>query len=243
MPDNLDLPSAAPTTKALPDAGTNTSGQGKLYPLPEGVAGWSWGAFIFSWVWAIGNRTWWGLFGLIPGVGLVVRVLLGMNGRRSAWQNRRWNSVEHFNRVQRRWSMAGGALLGLALAGIVAAIAIPIHQDRQLRQPLETAFVHANKAAQAVGGYIEAKRAVPHSLDEAGFSEPLPAGIQHLAIDPRSGELRVTVNLARLRGKDFYLMPATGADGAVSWRCLHGGIPERLLPQPCRGNPTGELEL
>ena len=242
MPDNLDLPTAAPTPEAPPDAGTNTSGQGKLHPLPEGVAAWSWGAFLLSWVWAIGNRTWWGLFGLIPGVGLVVRVLLGMHGRRWAWQNRRWDSVAHFQRVQRRWSVAGG-LLVLVLAGIVTAVAIPIHQDRQLRQALETAVLHANKAAQAVGRHIESNRSLPRSLDQAGFTEPLPDSIEHLAIDPRSGDLKVTVSAPSLRGKGFYLMPATGTDGRVSWRCRHGEIPARLLPKQCGDNPTGELEL
>lgn len=242
MPHNLDLPTAASTPEASPDAGTNTSGQGKLHPLPEGVAAWSWGAFLLSWVWAIGNRTWWGLLGLIPGVGLVVRVLLGMHGRRWAWQNRRWGSVAHFQRVQRRWSVAGG-LLVLALAGIVTAVALPIHQDRQLRQELESALLHANKAAQAVGRYTESSRSLPRSLGEAGFSEPLPASMEGLAIDPRSGELRVTVNAASLRGKGFILRPTTGADGKLSWRCLHGEIPARLLPKQCGDNPTGELEL
>lgn len=76
----------------------NTSGQGRLARLPDGVAGWSWGGFVFSWIWAIPNRTWWGLLGLVPGIGLVVRVLLGMKGRQSAWQSRRWDSVAHFRR-------------------------------------------------------------------------------------------------------------------------------------------------
>jgi len=242
MPDNLDLPTAAPTPEASPDAGTNTSGQGKRHPLPEGVAGWSWGAFLLSWIWAIGNRTWWGLLGLIPGVGLVVRVVLGMNGRRWAWRNRRWDSVAHFNRVQRRWSVAG-AVVGLAVAGLVAAVALPIHQDRQLRQELETALAHANKAAQAIGRHIESNGSLPRSLGEAGSSEPLPASIEHLAIDPGSGQLKVTVSAASLRGKGFYLRPTTGADGKVSWRCRHGEVPARLLPKQCGDNPTGELEL
>lgn len=242
MPDKLDLPSAAPSPAASFDAGNNTSGQGRQHPLPEGVAAWSWGAFLLSWIWAIGNRTWWGLLGLVPGVGLVVRVVLGMHGRRWAWQNRRWDSVAHFQRVQRRWSLAG-ALLALALAGIVAAVALPIHQDRQLRQELETAYLHAQKAAQAVGSYAESKRTLPRTVGETGFGEPPPASVQGLAIDPRSGELKVTVSAASLRGKGFLLRPTTGADGAVRWRCLHGEIPARLLPKQCGDNPTGELEL
>ncbi len=25
--------------------------------IPDGIKGWSWGAFLLSWIWAIGNRT------------------------------------------------------------------------------------------------------------------------------------------------------------------------------------------
>jgi len=95
--------------------------------LPAGVAGWSWGAFAFSWIWAIGNRTWWGLLGLVPGVGLVMRVVLGVKGREWAWRSRNWDSVDHFRRVQRRWSIAAGVCL--VLLALVAALALPTHQQ------------------------------------------------------------------------------------------------------------------
>ena len=105
----------------------NTPGQGGLERLPEGVAGWSWGGFVFSWIWAIPNRTWWGLLGLVPGVGLVVRVLLGMKGRQSAWRNGRWDGVEHFRRVQRRWSMAAGVAVAVVAIALAALFTLSAH--------------------------------------------------------------------------------------------------------------------
>lgn len=107
----------------------NSSGTGRQAALPEGVAGWSWGAFVFSWVWAIGNRTPWGLLGLVPGVGLVMRVLLGLKGREWAWRSRRWDSLSHFRRIQRRWDIAAGVVLALLLA----ALALGIAYDRPAR--------------------------------------------------------------------------------------------------------------
>ena len=104
----------------------NTSGMGKGHPLPEGVKGWSWGAFLLNWIWAAGNRTWIGLLSLIPYIGFIFSIMLGINGREWAWQNKRWDSVEHFNRVQRRWSAWGTALVGIAVIGILAAILIPL---------------------------------------------------------------------------------------------------------------------
>ena len=108
------------------DSSINTSGMGKGHPLPEGVKGWSWGAFLLNWIWAAGNRTWIGLLSLIPYIGFIFSIMLGINGREWAWQNKRWDSVEHFNRVQRRWSAWGAALVSIAVIGILAAILIPL---------------------------------------------------------------------------------------------------------------------
>jgi len=72
--------------------------------IPEGVKGWSWGAFLSNWIWAIGNRTWIGLLCLIPAVGFIMSFVLGFKGREWAWKNTHWDSLEHFNRVQRNWS-------------------------------------------------------------------------------------------------------------------------------------------
>jgi hypothetical protein len=56
-------------------------------------------------------------------------IYLGVKGRELAWQNKRWESVEHFNSVQRRWSIWGLILIvGIAGIGILAAIAIPAYQ-------------------------------------------------------------------------------------------------------------------
>lgn len=91
--------------------------------VPDGIRGWSWGAFLLSWAWAIGNKTWIGLLALIPYAGLIMAIVLGIKGREWAWQNKEWESVEHFQRVQKQWSrwafIITGALCLLALVGIV----------------------------------------------------------------------------------------------------------------------------
>ena len=55
-------------------------------------------------------------------------IYLGIKGRELAWRNERWDSLEHFNRVQRSWSLWGLVIIGIAVLGIVAAILIPAMQ-------------------------------------------------------------------------------------------------------------------
>ena len=38
-------------------------------------------------------------------------IILGIKGREWAWQAKKWDSVEHFNEVQKKWSIAGVVLL------------------------------------------------------------------------------------------------------------------------------------
>ncbi len=107
---------------------SNTSGLGKGHPIPEGVTGWSWGAFVLSWIWALGNRTWIGLIALIPYIGFIMAIVLGVKGKQWAWQNKKWESVEHFQKVQRRWSIVGFIIFMVMILGILAAVMIPAYQ-------------------------------------------------------------------------------------------------------------------
>ena len=91
--------------------------------LPPGVAGWSWGAFLLNWIWAIGNRTWIGLSALIPYVGFIMAIILGIKGREWAWKNGKWDSVEHFNRVQRTWSQWAVWLTVIAVVLVLMVLA------------------------------------------------------------------------------------------------------------------------
>ena len=87
-----------------------------------------------NWIWAIGNKTWIGLLAFLPYVGFIFAIVLGVYGRQWAWQNKRWESVEHFQRVQKRWSFWGVLLVvGSALLGIIAAIALPAYQEYVVR--------------------------------------------------------------------------------------------------------------
>ena len=109
--------------------------------IPDGVKGWSWGAFMLSPIWAIGNRTWIGLLALVPYLGFIMSIVLGIKGREWAWKNKEWESLEHFNRVQRRWSICALGLLGVFVLAVVMAVALPAYQDYNSRSQVGNALI------------------------------------------------------------------------------------------------------
>jgi len=101
--DRLALPGNSISVAANANTRSDTGGATGS-PIPEGIRGWSWGAFLLNFIWAIANKTWVGLLTLIPILGWIMPFVLGFKGREWAWENNKWDSVEHFNRVQNRWS-------------------------------------------------------------------------------------------------------------------------------------------
>jgi hypothetical protein len=76
-------------------------------PIPPELDRWNWGAFLLNWIWGVGNNTYIALLTFIPLFGLVMPFVLGAKGSRWAWRNGRWDSAEHFKRVQRKWAIWG----------------------------------------------------------------------------------------------------------------------------------------
>jgi len=95
----------------------NTSGQGWQVTLPQGIKGWSWGAFLWSYFWGIFNITPIVFFSILPPFCFVMPFVLGAMGNEWAWRKKRWQSVAHFKRVQRWWSITGLTLAGITIIG------------------------------------------------------------------------------------------------------------------------------
>lgn len=90
--------------------------------IPPEIDRWNWGAFLLNWIWGIGNNTYIALLSLVPLVNVVMPFVLGAKGSRWAWRNGRWDSVEHFKRVQRKWAI-WGAIIWVASIVVLAGIA------------------------------------------------------------------------------------------------------------------------
>ncbi len=89
----------------------NNSGQGGLFnasiTVPAEIQGWNWGAFLLAPFWLVANRVWIGLLAWVPLFGFWMAIALGVKGNEWAWKSRRWESIEHFQKYQERWAIAG----------------------------------------------------------------------------------------------------------------------------------------
>lgn len=98
-------------------------------PLPVGVSSFSWGAFLFPFLWPLAyGLGGWALLGLLLNVfspfSLPLAVWFGFAVNKAYWQrfpNRM--SVIEFNRRQTKWIVTGLIIQGLYLLALVAALA------------------------------------------------------------------------------------------------------------------------
>lgn len=108
-----------PVSEQTPSVGKKT---------PQCLDHWSWGAFVWGWLWGVCNGVYWPLVTLIPYVGqvaaLIICFILGANGNKYAWE-KFTGSAEEFDRKQHNWAIAAGIYaIILAIAFVIALIAI-----------------------------------------------------------------------------------------------------------------------
>ena len=74
--------------------------------------------------------------------------VLGAKGSEWAWQNKRWDSVEHFQRVQKKWALWGLGLYLLAAVAISASAAVYVEKSREalIEKAVENAVEDAVRA-------------------------------------------------------------------------------------------------
>lgn len=159
-------------------------------PPPPQVRRWNWGAFLLNWIWGIGNNTLVALLALVPVVNIVMMFVLGAKGGEWAWRNTRWESIEHFQRVQRNWAIAG-VVTWLALIGLAAATVFAI--DAAIRG----SDVYRQAVAR-LGASAEATRLLGPPI-EPGF----PMGSIRISGPSGEAELSIPVRGSHARGRIY----------------------------------------
>lgn len=102
--------------------------------LPGELKGWNWGAFFLPFLWGPFNRVWVGLGTLLIGLVLPIpwilgllgytalSLMMGVRGNEWAWRARKWESADHFRKVQRVWKTWG--TVGFVAFGMITIIAL-----------------------------------------------------------------------------------------------------------------------
>jgi type II secretory pathway pseudopilin PulG len=168
--------------------------QASYCDIPEGVAGWSWGAFFLSFIWAAGNKVWIGLIGLLPtilialmvtvgshsmlsyylaksnlAINILMMFLLGFKGREWAWKNGNWRDIDHFNSVQRKWSLAGYVFFAIGIIGVLFSVAMPQFRVYRIKGFNTLAMSDAKNAKTTIEAYFADHQRYPESLESAKF--------------------------------------------------------------------------
>ncbi|HPR91487.1 MAG TPA: hypothetical protein PK547_02010 [Candidatus Paceibacterota bacterium] len=86
-------------------------GKCHCHGVPDELKRWNWGAFLLSWIWAIGNNVWLGLLALLPYLWLPMAILLGAKGNEWAWEAGHYADLETFKKKQNDWKKAGFTVL------------------------------------------------------------------------------------------------------------------------------------
>ena len=73
---------------------------------------WNWGAFLFNWIWGIGNNTYIAFLMFIPIVNIIMPFILGINGYKWAWKNKHWVNEDEFLKNQKDWTKWGLIVVG-----------------------------------------------------------------------------------------------------------------------------------
>jgi hypothetical protein len=149
--------------------------------IPPEVRGLNWGAFLLNWIWGIGNNVLIALLCLVPCVGFVMPFVLLFKGNEWAWRSKRWDSVEHFKRVQRIWAIVGVAVCAAAIvfAAVIMIVVMTVMKSTDVYQGAFTMAKADKQAIQVLGEPIEDGFFVSGSIDvsdgsgSAAFSFPV----------------------------------------------------------------------
>jgi Tfp pilus assembly major pilin PilA len=148
----------------------------------------------------------------------------------------------------------GGSMAAVAVAGIVAAIAIPAYQDYSMRATVAGALAEASALKVSVAEHNASTGALPDTGTDIEMALPLTSSDGKSELDLDRGAILVTFTdtAAQLAGKHLYLLPSQASGEDLEWRCgfraanddhllvsidpdlVLSDIEERYLPTECR---------
>jgi hypothetical protein len=219
----------------------NTSGQGKRAVIPAELKGWNWGAFLMNWVWGVSNKTYIALLTFVPLIGMFMPFVLGFKGNAWAWRNKKWDSIEHFRRVQGKWAMWGVIMLIFSLVFLAGSIFF-LFEALKNSEPYVMAIdkVQVNREVQNIigapikpGWWMVGNVATEGTGGKAEFSIPVEGSKKKGTVS-----VRATKEINKWKLDQLYFLPEGGGAAVDLLKIpLKAPQPTQLSPGQTRQPP------
>lgn len=128
-----------------------------------------------------------------------------------------------------------GGIGPIAMAGIVAAVAIPAYQDYTVRASVAAGLAQARATQDLVAERYASSERFPNADEVGALARPDVAGpVASIIVEPDTGVVVLSFEPGTIPDAGgIRLEPGVEADGRVTWRC-GGSIAERYVPAACR---------
>jgi Tfp pilus assembly major pilin PilA len=143
----------------------------------------------------------------------------------------------------------GNGAGAVAVAGILAAVAIPAYQDYTIRAQVTEGLNLAAIAKAAVAESFVTRGAMPKDRRAAGLPPSAATASRYVeSVDISNGVILVTYGKAanlKLRGKTLAITPFATPDRDIGWSCGYARAPagtRPLVPESARGRAVSTIE-
>lgn len=131
--------------------------------------------------------------------------------------------------------VGGNTMSNVAIAGILAAVALPAYQDYTVRSRGAEAFLSASQIKFELSNYYAENGAFPTEQNNEQFS--IESNSASLYYDPKANLIRIIYAPGiddRLTDTELNLIPNVSEDGYIAWVCRNVSAPDALIPASCR---------
>ncbi|WP_331353275.1 NINE protein [Cellvibrio sp. UBA7671] len=190
---------------------------------------------------------WWGIFYLLFW-GTLIPSIVSLIEAFVFWftPNERWN--QKYGQVPARGAgmavaLVIGAILMVAIVGILAAVALPAYQDYTTRSKVQAALPLINETRQKVTAVIKQKNFLPSENVLAGLPETINNEFVTSIELIEDAKMVVSFRIPHLiqNGTNTIIWTPEIKGDDVVWTCLEGSLSDKYRMPECRGG-SGAVE-